>query len=169
MIFGTLIRLNGLIPSESIMNQRIADMLIRLAIKNSGTNGRFKMAAGIVYRKQLLAVGTNSYKSHPWMVPEKGYKDGQIFLHAETDAIKNALRLITQDQLAKCELYVVRVKRPDYWNGNSDQWIKGLARPCPGCMRTVASFGVKRIFWTEDEDKENSSILAKQPFDTILV
>lgn len=131
------------------MNERILNMLTRLAIENPGVQGRFKIAAGIVYRKNLIATGVNSYKTHPMMMPENGYREGQWFLHAEPDAIKNALKLITQEQLAKCDLYVVRVKR---LNGKSNQWIKGLAKPCPGCMATIANFGIKNVLWTHDED-----------------
>jgi len=131
------------------MNDRILQMLTRLAVENPGVQGRFKMAAGIVYRKHLISTGVNSYKTHPMMMPENGYREGQWYLHAEPDAIKNALKLITQEQLTKCDLYVVRVKRP---NNKSTKWITGLAKPCPGCMRVIASFGIKNVLWTEDAD-----------------
>lgn len=130
------------------MNERILEMLTRLAIESDGVaNGRVRMAAGIVYRKHLIASGVNQMKTHPMMMPENGYREGQIYLHAETDAIKNALKLITQEQLSRCSLYVVRVKRPHI---GSKQWVHGLAKPCPGCTRTIASFGISDIHWTQD-------------------
>jgi len=136
---------SGAISEKS---SRIRDMLTRLAIETPGVdNGRVRMAAGIVYKKHLIATGVNSYKTHPIMIEENGYRPGQIFLHAEVDAIRNALRLITQDQLTKCELHVVRVKRP---RAGSNQWIQGLAKPCPGCQRTIANFGIEKVFWTKD-------------------
>ena len=85
-------------------------MLTRLAIETEGVRGRIKLSAGVVYRKHLIATGVNSYKSHPMML-QWGKNSDSIFLHAEVDAIKNALRVITQEQLAKCDLYVVRVKK----------------------------------------------------------
>lgn len=133
------------------MNDRITEMLTRLAIENPGVNGRFKMASGIVYRKHLIATGINSYKTHPWMCEERGYRPDQIYLHAEVDAIRNALKLITQDQLSKCDLYVVRVKRP---NERSRNWIHGLAKPCPGCEKIIKTFAIQRVFWTENCEKE---------------
>jgi len=133
------------------MNPRITEMLTRLAIENPGVNGRFKMASGIVYRRNLIATGINSYKTHPWMSELRGYKPDQIYLHAEIDAIRNALKLITQDQLSRCHLYVVRVKRP---NGKSRNWVHGLAKPCPGCQRTIANFGIETVFWSNDFDKK---------------
>jgi len=131
------------------MNTRITEMLTRLAIESEGVaNGRVRMASGIVYKKHLVATGVNSYKTHPIMNGE-GYRSGQIFLHAEMDAIRNALRLITQEQLMKCDLYIVRVKRP---YRRSKAWIHGLAKPCPGCQKAIANFGLKNIYWTEDQD-----------------
>jgi deoxycytidylate deaminase len=137
------------------MNDKIREMLTRLAIENPGVQGRFKMSAGIVYRKHLIATGVNQYKTHPIMMPENGYREGQIFLHAEIDAIKNALKLITQEQLAKCDLYVLRVKRPDVpW---SKDWVYGLAKPCRGCQRMIASFGIQNILYTEDYELTNQN------------
>ncbi len=128
------------------MDPKIKQMLVRLAIENPGVQGRFKLAAGIVYRGHLIATGVNSYKTHPLMLGW-GKNSDSIYLHAEIDAIKNALRLVTQAQLTKCDIYIVRVKRPD--NGKNG-WVEGLAKPCPGCRRAIESFGLKRVLWTED-------------------
>jgi tRNA(Arg) A34 adenosine deaminase TadA len=120
---------------------------MKAAIENPGVQGRFKLAAAIVYKKHIIAIGLNSYKTHPIMNGE-GYKEGQVFLHAEMDAIRNALNYIDADQLSKCDLYIARVKRP---NGKSRKWISGLARPCPGCMRGIANFGIKNVYYTLNE------------------
>jgi tRNA(Arg) A34 adenosine deaminase TadA len=113
------------------MNERIVQMLTRLAIDNPGVQNRCKLAAG------------------PMMMPEYGYREGQMYLHAEPDAIKNALRLVSQDQLARCDLYVIRVKRP--YTG-AKTWIQGIAKPCAGCMKTITLYGIKNVYWTTDED-----------------
>lgn len=128
---------------------RIDQMLTKLAIENEGVQGRFKIAAGIVYKKHLIATGINSYKTHPLMMPSNGYREGQIFLHAEVDAIRNALRLITQDQLKYCELRIIRVKRH---SKTSQKWTYGLSKPCPGCTRVIANFGITRVKWSIDEE-----------------
>ena len=113
-----------------------------MAKENPGVSGKFRLSAGVVYKSQLIATGINSYKTHPIMLND-GYKEEQIYLHAEADAIKNALRLVTQDELTKCSLYVVRVKKtPD---GN---WQEGMAKPCVGCMKLIANFGITRVEWT---------------------
>lgn len=133
------------------MTQRIVDMLTRLAIENPGVQGRFKMAAGIVYRKHLIATGVNSYKTHPLM-NEWGKNEDSIFLHAEIDAIKNALRLIDTQQLSKCDMYIVRVKRK---SPSNRAFVHGLAKPCSGCKRAIANFNLRNVFWTEDQEVEN--------------
>lgn len=121
-------------------------MLLRLAIENPGVSGKFKIAAGVVTKKgRLIATGVNSYKTHPIMLGE-GYKPEQIHLHAEVDAIKNALRLITQAELSKCSLYVVRVKKDKHGN-----YVQGLAKPCKGCSRAITSFGIQKVEWTLDK------------------
>ena len=75
-------------------SKRIFQYLTKLALDNEGTKGRFRLAAGIVHKKSLIATGVNSYKSHPLML-QFGKNSDSIFLHAEVDAIKNALRLLS--------------------------------------------------------------------------
>ena len=130
------------------MNPRIQQMLTRLAIENPGVQGRFKLAAGIVYRKHLIATGVNSYKTHPLM-NAWGKNEDSLFLHAEIDAIKNALKLIDQNQLAKCDMYIVRVKR--FSPSDKNKWTYGLAKPCIGCRRAIGNFNIKNVYWTTDE------------------
>lgn len=127
-------------------NNKIIKTLERLAIEAPGTQGRFKLAAGIVRRNRLLATGVNSYKTHPLMM-RFDYRDGQNFLHAEIDAIKNALRIMTQEELEKCDIYIVRVKHPDH---GDDSWVHGIAKPCPGCANALATFNIKRTVFTTD-------------------
>lgn len=128
------------------MSERIVSMLTRLAKENPGTKGKFKIAAGVVYKKHLISTGVNSYKTHPLM-KQYGKNSDAIYLHAEVDAIKNALRLITQDHLNKCDLYIVRVKRP--YDG-AKNWIHGLAKPCLGCCRAIETFGIKNVYYTTE-------------------
>lgn len=124
--------------------------LTKLAIESGGWGQRVPMAAGIVYRKHLIATGVNAPKTHPLMMTE-GYRDDQRYRHAEVDAIRNALRLITAEQLKRCSLHIVRVKRPYI---ASKTWVHGLAKPCAGCTNVIENYGIERVFWTEDESKE---------------
>lgn len=135
------------------MNTEIVSALTKLAVDNPGIRNRFKLAAGIVYRNHVIATGINSYKTHPMML-QFGKNSEALFIHAEIDAIKNALRLITPDQLSKCDMYVVRVKRPD---NNLRSWCHGLAKPCVGCQRAIISFGLKNIYYTTNDHIHKST------------
>lgn len=130
---------------------RLTQMLTRLAITSGGfeTSRRVPMAAGITYKKHLIATGVNQRKTHPMMMGE-GYRADQLYMHAEVDAIRNALRLITREQLKQCELHIVRVKRPHI---ASNRWVYGLAKPCPGCAKIIEDFGIKKVNWSKDESK----------------
>lgn len=127
------------------MDSKIKAMLLKLATENPGVAGKFKIAAAIVYRGHLIATGVNGYKTHPIML-QFGYREGQIFLHAEADAIRKALKLLTQDELGKSELYVVRVKKD-----TKGKFQEALAKPCKGCQHMIANFGIPKVEWTEDE------------------
>ena len=136
------------------MNTKIVSMLTRLAIDNPGIrNQQFKFGAGVVLKNNLISTGVNSYKTHPLMA-QWGQNEDSICLHAEIDAIKNALRLITPSQLTKCDMYIVRVKRP---SPNSKNWVHGLAKPCKGCRRAIVSFGLKNVYYTTDYHWDCSS------------
>lgn len=130
------------------MNPRIKQKLIDIAIENPGIRNRIKMAACIVYKNRAIAYGINSYKTHPLMM-NSCYRKDQIFLHAEIDAIKNALKKINTEQLHKCDLYVLRVKHP---HKNSKEYVTAMAKPCPGCQQTIAAFGIQNILYTTDEE-----------------
>lgn len=121
---------------------KIEGMLRRLAIDNPN---KFKLAAGVVYKKHLVATGINSYKTHPLQAKYGG--EHKIHLHAEVDAIKNALRLLSVDDLRHCTLYVLRVKRPSI---GSSGWVYANAKPCQGCARCIADFNLKAVHWTEE-------------------
>ena len=127
------------------MIPKIKQMLLRLAEANEGVNG-YRMAAGVVYKKTLLSTGVNHKKTHPIMLND-GYRDKQVYLHAEADAIKNALRLVPQSTLVKSDIYVVRLKKDP--RGNT---YEGLAKPCAGCTNLIIQYGLKGVYWTNDED-----------------
>jgi len=128
---------------------RITQILTRLAIESGGYGQRVPMAAGVVYRKHLIATGVNQPKTHPLMLGD-GYREDQRFRHAEVDAIQSALRSITAEQLKRCELHIVRVKRPYV---ASKTWVHGLAKPCEGCANIIENFGIEKVYWTEDCSK----------------
>lgn len=109
-----------------------------------------KLAAAIVYRNRIISIGMNSMKSHP-MAAKYGKNKEAIFLHAEVSAIKNALREVDVDDLARCDIYIARIKKPRPF---SNKYVWGLARPCNGCQRAIAEFGIKRVIYTTNENEK---------------
>jgi deoxycytidylate deaminase len=103
-----------------------------------------RVAAGLVYKNEFLAIGTNKNKSHPFQKKYSTNEDA-IFLHAENCVIAQATRKYSGDIISKAALYVCRVK----WT--SDKRVafeQGLAMPCKGCQRCIAAFDIRSVFFT---------------------
>lgn len=101
-----------------------------------------KMAACIVYKNRIIAYGFNVRKTHP-LATKFQKLPNSFYLHAEVDAIKNALRILDINQMKKASIYVARSKGKDN--------AYGLAKPCNGCAKCIAAFEIKRIIYTTDE------------------
>lgn len=91
---------------------------------------------------QTSTFGYNQMKSHPFQ-KRFGKNEDCIYLHAEIDAIKNWFRFNQMNDLTDYELYVMRVKR-------EGAMVTGLAKPCEGCQRAIATFGISCVYYTED-------------------
>lgn len=103
-----------------------------------------RLAAALVYKKEIVSLGINSRKSSPFQ-KKFGKNEDSIFLHAETSAIRNALRVINAEEISKSTLYVSRVK---YKSQYKEFFIPGLAKPCSGCARAISTFGIKKVVYT---------------------
>ena len=99
-----------------------------------------QLAAAIVYKNEIIAFGQNQYKTHPFQ-SRFSKNENAIFLHAETCAIYNALKKLSLEEISKTTLYVLRIK--------SDK-TTGTSKPCSGCMQCIATFGIKHVYYTED-------------------
>ncbi len=100
-------------------------------------------AAAIVYKNQIISIGTNKKKSHPFQ-KKYGSNGDAIYLHSELDAIKAALKILSLEELSKSTLYVCRVK----YENNKLVW--GKSRPCAGCLKAIAKFNLTKVFFTEE-------------------
>jgi deoxycytidylate deaminase len=124
-------------------DRRIIDNLFKLAQDVEGVSSA-RLACCIVIKNNIIAYGFNQKKSHPFQA-QYGKNEDSIYLHAETDAIKNALRRVNQEDLTKATLYIVRAKYDE--NGH---WAHGLSKPCSGCARAIAAFGIKNVVYTTE-------------------
>lgn len=98
-----------------------------------------------VYRKgRLICAGYNSYtKSSKLQRLYGGFK--KPYVHAELDAIRNALYHVGMAGLASCELWIERYR--------ADGTL-GLARPCECCRRALEAFEFKSVYYTTENGWE---------------
>ena len=113
------------------------DELLLIADAGEGA-GKHKLAAALVKRNRVLGVGLNRSKTHP-LQAKFGKNEQSIHLHAEIDAIKNALKRHTVDELVGSTLMVARIKKDG---------TPGSACPCSGCQRAIIHFGIKEVIHT---------------------
>lgn len=122
-------------------------------------------AAAIVLKNEIIAIGTNRDKTHPLQDMYKKNPHAKL-LHAEIDAIRQALRVVDEIDLIRCDLYVVRVKY--IGNGRRRQMIVAESKPCCGCSRAIENFNFRNVYHTTDED-ENFVKLISEPQSHTLV
>lgn len=113
----------------------------------------FHLCAIIVGGGSVLSIGfnkmsRNSFVQHLSVDPS--YNKPFINKHAELDAI---LRARNKIDLSGCKIYVARIKR----------LYKeiGMARPCVVCQNALFRYGIKRAYYTIDQ--ENYGILTIKP------
>mgnify|MGYP006273456737 CR=1 FL=1 len=135
--------------STGTRHSRYMNILSKIASDiEDPVGGNARLAACIVYRNDIISFGINRMKSHPFQA-KYGKNPNSVFLHAETCAIKNALKYITEEELSKSTLYICRVK---YHDAGKRDMVFGLSRPCPGCFRCINTFNIRKVVYTLDNE-----------------
>lgn len=127
-------------------HERYLNQLLDIAMAIEEPVGSSRIAASIVLHKHVIAYGISQYKTHPLQSRFSSNSEA-IYLHAEICAIKNALRTINLSDLLKCTLYIARTK---YTDETKQAIVQGIAKPCCGCSRAIATFGIKKVVYTLD-------------------
>ena len=126
-------------------HQRRLNDLFNLARDHHPTD-LASVVASIYISNRLVSYGFNSRKTHP--LQYKYSKNSKaICIHAEIDAIRNALRVVPESLLSSATMYIARAKSPAPRKPKS---LMGLAKPCSGCARAIAAFGIRNVYFTED-------------------
>lgn len=125
---------------------RFFGLLTKVAVATPKIAGT-RVAAAIVYKNRIVSVGVNSYKTSPLQAKFATNRGLSICLHAEISAIRNALRLMHVDDISRTAMYICRIK----CSNDRVRLQYGLAKPCPGCTRALAEFGIKKIFYSTEE------------------
>jgi len=103
-----------------------------------------RLEARVYYKGHLICAGYNSYTNSSKLQRRFG-GDKRPFVHAELDAIREAIYHVGIDSLAQCELYIERYK--------ADGTL-GLAKPCECCQRALEMFKFKRVYYTTERGWE---------------
>lgn len=104
-----------------------------------------RITAGLIYKNELLFIGKNKLKSHPFQ-KKFGKNELAIYLHAEVDCIVNAIRNnMPLSDISKSTMVVVRTRQ------NGPIWELATAKPCSGCQRAIAHFDIKKVLYTTEQ------------------
>lgn len=117
---------------------------VRLAHKlaaDSEPHAGARVCAIIAHRGDVLSIGYNSRKSHPFQARYRKNPHA-VFWHAETAAINNALKREHSKLLAKSTMYVLRLTHA----GNP-----AISMPCDGCSKAINEHGIHRVLYTTGE------------------
>lgn len=124
--------------------KRLFDTLFTLA-QDHNEGIRTSVVAAIVNRKTIVSFGFNQRKTHP-LQAKYAKNEHAIFLHAEIDAIRKALK--RGADLTKCDLYIMRAKHTGPKFG--DPVVCALARPCSGCQRCIGDMGFRNVYYSTE-------------------
>jgi deoxycytidylate deaminase len=130
--------------NTSTKELRIITILSKIAEAADHIGLRAKLAAAIVIKNEIVAIGLNRKKSHPFQVQFQA-NDKQIYLHAENDAINRALKYISRDEMKKSSLYIARVK---FIDNKTKQVIWAESKPCIGCQKAIKLYGISNVIHT---------------------
>lgn len=126
-------------------NEKFLDILTKAAVDIPNPVRNYRLTSAVVYKNSIISFGANSYKTDPFQA-KWSKNDHAIHLHAEVDAIKNAIKRGGMDILKRSTLYVARVR-----SLNGFGYERAMARPCIGCRRCIAEFGIKDVVYTTNE------------------
>ncbi len=130
--------------------EKYLNILEKMALSlNLDSSHSSKIASCLVYKNDIISFGVNRTKSHPFQAKYCRHIKA-IYLHSETDCIKNALRVSDEHTISKSTLYICRVKYADKSKVNT---TRGLSRPCIGCMKAITTYNIKKVVYSCEGNK----------------
>lgn len=122
------------------------ERLLKLAYQASFRSNytKFPIAAVLARGNYVISIGINSRtKTHPKQKlrsnPENGSTYGDHHIHAELDCLIRA----SYEEIKGASIYIVRRRRDIRY---------GLAKPCEVCMQELIHYGIKRAYFTTDNN-----------------
>ena len=123
------------------MNTKNLNYLVKRLNKRKVYPANHRVGALLVKNGKEKHIGFNQCKSHTFQSLYSKNKMS-IFLHAETDAIKNAIKHTKKNNFKGYILYIARVKK------NNDL---AMARPCVGCLKAITIFEIDEVYYTNEK------------------
>lgn len=120
-------------------DKKFIDEALQLARAGDRVGGA-RLGAMLVVGNRVVSMGQNLYKTHP-MQKRFARRPDAIFQHAEINCLVNFLRNNDAEELQKATLYVGRVL-------GDDLELVGEAKPCPGCMKAINHYGIRKVVHT---------------------
>ena len=113
------------------------------AILNAEKSLLYKANHGalVIYRGKIVGRGFNK------MCLEHKNKVNRWSIHAEVDAIQDALRKITRENLKKSIVLVVRLRR---------EGDISLSAPCQDCANYIQRCGIRTCYYSDENYKSDS-------------
>lgn len=128
-------------------DQDVIDILRPIAHDFLGR--KWRHIACIVYKNQIISFGRANNKTHTFAAKYGGKNGMSQYWHAETHAIYLASQRLTQRELKKSTLYVVRMK---YEGTNKVVSKLANSKPCRGCQRCIDEFQIGRVVYSISEN-----------------
>lgn len=133
-------RPSRLIQVSSMNHSQQIRWLVQLASQAELVH-KVRMIAALTFKGRTIAVRPNSVRTDPFH--SRYARDPlRLSIHAETACLKAALKVLNLNDLERCTLYVARAKMV---NG---KFVPGLAKPCLGCQRAIASFSLAKVVYS---------------------
>lgn len=127
--------------------RRFFNMLNKIA-SNITPVANARLAACLVYKGDIISIGFNRRKSHPFQ-RKYGTTQEAIYFHAEIDAIHEAKKILTPEGMSKSSLFVSRMK---WFDSNKRKMIPGMACPCEGCKKAISEYKISKVYYSLDNE-----------------
>lgn len=112
-------------------------------VAQRSTCHQHKHGCVIVKNNEIIAEGFNHTNTHLYH---------KFSIHAEVDALSKLPH--NKKYLSDCEMYVVRINSK--FTNSSKNWLK-FSRPCEGCSKAIHKSGLKKVYYSINEDYVCSS------------
>ena len=109
-----------------------------------------KLAATVIYKNKIIAIGFNQYKTHT-LQKKFSKNDKSIYIHAEIQAMLRSSRFLEWKEMRKSILFVARIK---FKKPGSSEIVSGLAKPCIGCQEAIKHFFIPRVIYSLDDSED---------------